>query len=594
MRDFFKMFFASLLAMVITGVIICAIFIGLIVSVASKATSPKKEVTVSSKSVLYIDLQNRIHEQGEENQFAFFTNESVFNPGLFDMLRALEHAKTDDNVKGIVLRLNPSPNGWATLQQLKKGIEDFKESGKFVYAYGEIIPQNAYYVATAADSIYLNPVGAIELKGFATILAFFKGTLDKLEIEPEIFYAGKFKSATEPLRLTKMSEENRKQIKEFQDDFWSGFVTAVGNRTGKDSTGVATLAETGAIEFPEDALKYKLVDGLKYSDQVESLIREQIDISEDDDIKFVQIAKYADKVKTTYKKGGEKIAVLYAEGSIVSGESDDAYQIASKNMVAAIRTLRKDDNVKAVVMRVNSPGGSALASEVILRELQLLKKEKPLVVSMGDVAASGGYYISCYADSIYVMPNTITGSIGVFGMMFNTQKLMNNKLGITFDEVKNAQYADFPSGVRPLTQSERNRVQNSIDHIYVTFKTHVSKGRKMSMEAVDLIAQGRIWTGTDALNNGLADAEGDLDRAVSGAAALAGVNDYSVVTYPEPIDRLGNMLKKMSGSEATTRAIQTAIEGQLGEEYKFIKQIKDLKEMNGQAMTLLPFSIEVR
>lgn len=594
MKQFFKMFFASLLAMIVTGVIIFGVIVGLIVSAVSSATDPDPQVKVSSKSVLYIDLQNRIHEQGEENQFAVFTKDNTFSPGLYDIVRALDHAKTDDNIRGIVIRLNPSPNGWATLQQLREGIENFKGSGKFVYAYGEIINQNAYYVATAADSIYLNPVGSMDFKGFATVLAFFKGTLDKLEVEPEIFYAGKFKSATEPFRLKQMSDENRRQIQEFQSDFWSEFVRAVVSQTGGDSASVASLATEGVIEFPEDAVKYNLVDGLKYADQIESLIRKKTGIDEEDEIKLLEIDDYAANVKRTYKRGGEKVAVLYAEGAIVDGESTDDYQVASRDMSATIRALRRDDDIKAVVLRVNSPGGSALASEVILRELQLLKKEKPLVVSMGDVAASGGYYISSHADSIFVMPNTITGSIGVFSMMFNAQKLMNNKLGITFDEVKNAPYADFPSGIRPLTADEQAKVQRSVDNIYEIFKTHVSKGRNMSMEAVDAIAQGRVWTGTDALQNGLADAIGNLDRAVLSAATLAEIDDYSIVTYPEPIDRLGNMLKRMNKSNAMTEAIHTNIQEQLGEEYQLIKSIKDLKNMNGKAMALMPFSINIK
>ncbi|MCB0700713.1 MAG: signal peptide peptidase SppA [Chitinophagales bacterium] len=594
MKQFFKMFFASLLAMIVAGVIVFGVIIGMIVSAVSSATEAKAPTAVTSGSVLYIDLQSQIHEVGEENPFAFLTNEGAYSPGLYDIVRAIEYAETDDKVEGMVLRLNPSPNGWATLQQLRQAVAGFKQSGKFVYAYGEIITQNAYYVATAADSIYLNPVGGIELKGFATVLAFFKGTLDKLEIEPEIFYAGKFKSATEPFRLKQMSEENKQQIAEFQSDFWKEFTTAVAQKMNTDASGVAKIAAEGSIEFPEDAKKYGLVDGLKYADEVEDLIREKTGKTSDEDIKLVQISEYVDNVKRHYSKTGDKIAVLYAEGAIVDGESNDDYQVASKTMAKTIREIRKDDNIKAVVLRVNSPGGSALASEVIYRELELLKKEKSLVVSMGDVAASGGYYISSGADSIFAMPNTITGSIGVFTILMNVEKLMNNRLGITFDEVKNAPYADFPSGLRPLTAEEQQKVQRSVDWVYNTFKSRVAKGRSMTVGEVDEIAQGRVWTGTDAVSNGLVDAIGDLDRAINSAATLSGLEDYAVVTYPEPVDRLQTILKNMKNSPGMAAAIQEGLKAGMSEEYKLIKQVKMLKSMNGQSMMLMPFSIEVK
>lgn len=593
MKQFFKMFFASLLAMIVAGVIVVAVFVGLIIGAVNSAMKAKPETTVASNSVLLLDMKSRFSEQPSENSLAVLMGENNYNAGLYDVVRSLEKAKTDDKIKGLVLRLNPTPNGWATLQQLRNAIIDFKTSGKFVYAYGEVIPQSTYYVATAADSIFLNPVGDIELKGFATVLAFFKGTLDKLELEPEIFYAGKFKSATEPFRATQMSEENREQIREFQQDFWSEFSTAVAARIKADTSVVNKLAAAGTIEFPKDALEHKLIDGLWYSDQVNDLLKKKTGTDEDKEVKLVAINKYAEGLKNPHGKG-DRIAVLYAEGSIVDGESEGNDQIASATMVQEIRKIRKDDKIKAVVLRVNSPGGSALASEVILRELQLLKKEKNLVVSMGDVAASGGYYISCYADSIFVMPNTVTGSIGVFAMLFNTEKLMKNKLGVTFDKVKNAPLADFPNGYRAMTPEEAQRMQRSVDHIYTTFKGHVAKGRKMSIEDVDAIAQGRVWSGTDAVQNGLADAYGDINRAVESAAALAGVSDYSVVTYPKVVDEFEVLLKRLGGNEDVAAAVKQSIEKEMSEEYPFIKQLKMLKNMNGTRMMLMPFSLNVQ
>lgn len=592
MKQFFKMFFASLLAMIVAGVIIFGVIIGLIIGAVSSSMSAKKDIQVKSNSVLYVDLKKRFHEQTEKNSLAILSGSDGYSPGLFKIIQSIENAKTDDKINGIVIRLNPSQNGWATLNQLRTAIKEFKTSGKFVYAYGEDIPQNAYYVATVADSIYVNPLGAVELKGFATVLAFFKGTLDKLEIEPEIFYAGKFKSATEPFRVKQMSDANREQIAAFQQDFWSEFVQVVAERMGTDTAAVTALARSGAVEFAKDALAHKMVDGILYADQVETRIRKQLGIEEDKSINYIELGEYAENVSADRSKD-DRVAVLIAEGQIVDGEADD-YQIGSKDMVSAIRKVRKNDKVKAVVLRVNSPGGSALASEIILRELELLQKEKPLVVSMGDVAASGGYFISCKADSIFVMPNTITGSIGVFTMLFNTEKLFNNKLGVTFDGVKNAPYADFPNGIRNLTEQERQKMQRSVDFIYNIFKTHVNKGRRMSMEAVDEIAQGRVWTGTDAVENGLVDGVGDINRAISSAAALADLLEYSVVTYPEPVDKFENLLKKMKGNPAMDEAVRKSIEQHIGDDYEILNQIKQLKYMNGKNMMLLPMNIEVR
>lgn len=594
MKQFFKMFFASLLAMIVAGVIVVAVFVGLVVSAVNSAVSSTKvKHVVADKSVLLIDTKSTFSEQPSENSLAFLTDESGYRAGLFDVIRSLEKAKTDNHIKGVILRLNPTMNGWATLQQLRNALIDFKQSGKFVYAYGETISQGSYYLATSADSIFLNPVGDIEFKGFATVLAFFKGTLDKLELEPEIFYAGKFKSATEPFRATQMSDENRQQITEFQKDFWSEFLKAVATKVKKDTAEVNKLAQTGAIQFPKDALDNKLVDGLWYSDQVNDLLKSKTGTESDKEVKLVSINDYAENLDDKTRKE-DRIAVLYAEGNIVDGESDDDGQIASADMVKTIRDIRKNKKIKAVVMRVNSPGGSALASEVILRELQLLQKDKKLVVSMGDVAASGGYYISCYADRIFVMPNTVTGSIGVFSMLFNVEQLMKNKLGVTFDKVKNAPYADFPSAYRPLTADEAVLMQKSVDHIYGIFKGHVSKGRKLEATMVDSIAQGRVWSGTDAVAIGLADEFGDMHAAIQKAADMAGVKEYSIVTYPETKDQFETLLKRMGGDKDAAAAISEKLAEKLETQVPVIKQIKMLQQIDRKKMMLMPFSFTIQ
>ncbi|MFI5196076.1 MAG: signal peptide peptidase SppA [Chitinophagales bacterium] len=595
MKEFFKMFFASLLAMVVAGFIV----IGLIIAGIAGLTKSidEKEADKKNGNVLVIDLGKRIHEQGAINSLAMFNEDgAAYEGGLYDLTKAIVRAKTDGNIKGILLKLSPSPNGWATLQQLRSALMDFKTSKKFIYAYGEHITQSAYYVASAADSVYLNPAGHIELKGFATVLAFFKGTLEKLELEPEIFYAGKFKSATEPFRADKMSEPNRIQIQAFQKGIWNQFLEAAAQYTHADKDTIHQWAVNGVVQFPADALKCKMIAGLLYWDEVEQRLRVRTGQKESDEIKYVAINDYtknnrvADRAaRADGKLKDQKIAILIAEGNIVDGEQTDDNEIASKTFCDEIRKVRNDDKIKAVVLRVNSPGGSAMASEVILRELTLLKQKKHLIVSMGDYAASGGYYISSQADSIFAMPNTITGSIGVFSMLFSMDKLMKNKLGVTFDEVKNAPFADEPTISRPLTPQEAKRMQNSVDTIYALFKNHVAQGRRLTASDVDTISQGRVWTGSDAMDIGLVDGMGGLSRAIASAASMANIKDYKVVTYPAAEDKLTRLLRRISSRTNANESIKAAMKQELGEGYEWYEKIQDLRKMNGKAMMMMPF-----
>ncbi|HTN45367.1 MAG TPA: signal peptide peptidase SppA [Flavipsychrobacter sp.] len=590
MRQFFKMFFASALAIIITSAVVIFIIIGMIVG-ATKSVTEEPAVSVNDNSVLVIDLDNTIHEQSQSNSFAALSDGNSFTPGLFDVIRAIEFAQKDEHIKGILLKVAGSPSGWATMQQVRSALEKFKESKKFIFAYAEGITQKSYYIANVADAVYLNPVGGFELKGLASQIPFFKGTLSKLEVQPEIFYAGKFKSATEPFREEKMSEPNKVQIREYQNDIWNTFLLTVATKTGADTAAIHQWANTGAIQFPADAVSRKLVSEALYWDEVEGKIREKLGKKEDEKINYLELDEYANYVRTKRKIEDTKIAVLFAEGSIVDGESTEDYQIASKNMIEEIRRIKKNDKVKAVVLRINSGGGSALASEVILRELQLLHAKKPLIVSMGDVAASGGYYIACQADSIFALPTTLTGSIGVFTMLFNTGSLWKNKLGITFDEVKNSAYADFPSAIRALSAEEAQRMQAGVDTIYHTFKSRVAKARHMSMEAVDSIAQGRVWTGEDAKAIGLVDELGDLNRAIASAAKKANLKSYQVITYPEPIDEFQSMLRRFKGAGISSAALKTMMEKDLEEHYELIKKIKSVYHMNGRAQMAMPFQM---
>lgn len=592
MKEFFKMFFASLLAMVVAGVLVTGLFIGLLISAAKgiKSSLTENKDRETRGDVLVIDLSKRIRETGETNPFAAFSKESSYDGGLYDITRALNHAATDNDIKGILIKLSPARDGWATLQQLRTSIAGFKKSGKFVYAYGENISQGAYFVASAADSIYLNPAGDIELKGFATTLAFFKGALDKLDIQPEIFYAGKFKSATEPFRAEKMSEPNKLQVTAMQASLWNQFLGAAAEYMHTDAAAINKLAVDGTIQFPADALKNKMVAGLLYWDEVENRIRQKTTDKAGDDIDYISMGDYISANRFDGKTSENRIAVLVAEGEIVDGKQNNSGQIASETFCEQIRKIAKDDKIKAVVLRVNSPGGSALASEVILRELNLLKQKKHLIVSMGDYAASGGYYISSNADSIFAMPNTITGSIGVFGMMFSIDKLMKNKLGVTFDGVKNAPYADFPTTSRPMTPEEAKRMQASVDTIYAIFKNHVVQGRKLNAADVDSIAQGRVWTGSDALRIHLVDRTGTLNDAIASAAAMAKVNDYRVVTYPDPEDKFEMIMRRFKNNTDAKAAVKTAIKEELGsEEYQWYEYIQDIRRMNRKAMTIMPF-----
>lgn len=588
MKEFFKMFFASFLAMAVAGIVIFGLFVGILVNASKAITENQNKIT--SGDVLTIDLSNRIKENGLTNPFAMLSKSSSYDAGLYDITKALNRASKDNSIKGLLIKLSPSPNGWATLQQLRAAITGFKASGKFVYAYGENVTQGAYFVATAADSIYLNPAGDVELKGFATTLAFFKNALDKLELQPEIFYAGKFKSATEPFRADKMSDPNRQQVTEMQASMWNEYLKAASQYMHTTPGAVHKLAVEGAIQFPADALNNKMVAGLYYWDQVESVIKQKTGRKADATIKYISIDDYAGQARLDERTSDNRIAVLIAEGEIVDGEQTGNGQIASQTFCEQIRKVAKDDKIKAVVLRVNSPGGSALASEVILRELSLLKQKKHLIVSMGDYAASGGYYISSNADSIIAMPNTITGSIGVFGMMFSIDKLMKNKLGVTFDGVKNAPYADLPTATRPLTPEEGKRMQNSVDTIYSIFKNHVVQGRKLSQADVDSIAQGRVWTGTDALKIHLVDRLGTLNDAIASAASMARVNDYRVVIYPEPEDKLSMLLRRVKDRTDTRAAIKQAMEEEMGsEEYQWYQKLQSLRKMNGKALMLMPF-----
>ena len=584
MAGFFKMFFASLLALIIFSVVGFFIFLALI---AGLARSDKP--TVEKNSVLVVNLSQPYLEQQVENPLATFSsNDELTVPGVYDVVRLIHKATNDDKIKGIYLQSGINPNGFAACEEIRNALVAFKKSGKFILAYSEMMTQKSYHVANVADRLYVNPKGMFDWTGLSAELLFLKGTLEKLDIEPQIFYAGKFKSATEPFRTDKMTEENKLQTSVWLGDLYSHFLVKAAEARKIDTANLHRLANDATIRTPQDAVTHKLIDGIKYDDEIKDEIKEKLKLGKYDKINFISINTYF-KAGGYKRSSGEKIALIYAEGVIIDGGGDQT-QIASADYIRLIRKARLDKTIKAIVFRVNSGGGSALASETIWRELALAKKEKPVVVSFGDVAASGGYYISCAADSIFGSPTTITGSIGVFGIIPNMEGFFKNKLGVTFDGVKTGPYADLGAIYRPMNENEKKFVQQSIDEIYMSFKQRVADGRKKPIEYVDSIAQGRVWSGTKAIENGLIDKLGGLQDAVDCAARMAKLKTYRLREYPE----VQNVFDRLFGGSRDNTLKTEAMRKELGEDqFKIYQQMLRVKEMTNTPQARLPFEFFV-
>ncbi len=584
MNNFFRSFFAALLAL--------AVFSGLAVVlliVAVAALSSAQKVETGTNAVLLLDLSARYPEIPPSDPIAAIAgdNESA-PPSLYHLTRIINQARNDADVKGIFIKCENNDNDFASSEEIRNALVEFRKSGKFIIAYANTISQKAYFVACTAGKLYCAPTGGVEWHGFSMTLPFIKGMLQKMEIEPQIFYAGKFKSATEPLRETQMTEANRLQSNELLYDLYSHFLSTIGSSRNIDTATLHRYADSNSVQFPHAALQLKMVDGLKYDDEVKDEIRQLLKINKEAKINFITPAKYA-KATSYLLSGKEKIAVIYAEGTILEGKGERG-QIGGETYRNYIRKARLDKSIKGVVIRVNSGGGSAMASEVIWREVFLTRKVKPVIVSFGDVAASGGYYMACAADSIFAQPNTITGSIGVFGILPNMEKFFNNKLGVTFDEVSTSPDAGFLTITKPLTPVQKRYFQQSIDTIYRDFKTRVAEGRKKSAEYVDSIAQGRVWSGSRAVQLGLVDRIGGLDKAIAAAAAKARIADYRVREYP---DEPGFM--EMIFGERASSSRETAIKEELGAEgYRTYLTLRNLREFIGSAQARLPFEIIIR
>ena len=573
MKQFLKFTLAAA-----AGLILGVFSIIIIFSILA-ASGDSKEVQLDKPYVLRLELNGEIQDRVEEMPFDLseITGQDVNILGLNDILANIKKAKTDENIKGIYIEIGMISAGFATREEIRNALLDFKESGKFITTYSEIYTQGSYYLASVADYICMYPEGGMELRGLNSTIPFFTNALKKMGIEPQVIRHGKFKSAVEPFMLTEMSDENREQIETYMGSIWEHFLKNVASDRELTRDRLNEMAENLEIQTTEDAVRLGLVDSLFYRDQFQNHLANLMEQENYDDINFVSLKKY-NKVKNEnardkFKK--EKVAVIYAQGEIQSGEGSETV-IGSERISKAIRKARKDEKVKAIVLRVNSPGGSALASDVIWREMKLANEEKPVVVSMGDVAASGGYYIACASDKIYASPNTITGSIGVFGIMPNIEELMTDKIGITFDNVKTNKFADLGSVNRPLTQEEYDIIQKGVVDVYNTFTSKVAEGRDMSQENVDDIGQGRVWSGTNAMDINLIDEYGGLEAAVAGAAELAELEDYRIYELPEQKDPFQELLEQLEEDMQTSW-----IKYQLGDQYKYYKTIQDIKHLKG-------------
>lgn len=592
MKQFFKFVLATMVGFLVTSVIILIVVVVFIFGLVASAND--KTVEVDANSVLQISFNSPIAERTPNNPFAglnFLGLDGDKSIGLNDILADIKKAKTDANIKGIFLNESGITPGEATSEEIRNALIDFKKSGKFIVAYAEIYTQGFYYLASVADKIYINPKGMFLFHGFSQQITFLKGALDKLGIEAQIIKVGTYKSAVEPYFLTKMSDANRLQVTSYLGSLNDHFLAGISESRKINKDSLFNYANELKIRFPEDALKYKLVDGLKYKDEILDDLKQRTGLTAKQDLKSVDLGDY---VKSESSAAGDKkkdsknrIAIVYASGEITGGDGDDN-TIGSEGISKAIRSARLDDKVKAVVLRVNSPGGSSLASDVIWREVMLTKKVKPIVVSMGDYAASGGYYISCAADSIFAEPNTITGSIGIFAVLPNMQKLFNDKLGITFDGVKTGKFADLGNISRPLIPEEHAILQNQVDRGYDEFTKAVAAGRKKTQDYINSIGQGRVWTGAQAIKNGLVDRLGNIDDAIASAAKMAKLKNYKLVSYPEQ-----KSIFNKFGAGLSAQMKAHFVKSELGDNFRYYEQIKSVTQMMRTPQARLPYDIEI-
>ncbi len=594
MSQFFKFLFASCLGTALALGLLFILGIGWITSMAG-SIAEKEKVTISENTVLELDFKNPIPEKTNNLPIKPFDLEQKEVLGLTDMVAAIQRAKTDPDIKGIYLNASNITLGKASSATLRNALADFRSEGKFIISYAHYYTQGAYYLASVADSVLMSPQGVVDFRGYSSTITYYKGLLDKLDIQMRIFYCGKYKSATEPFRADKMSAENRLQIREYLTPLYDIFIKDVAKSRNISEAELRQIAERYDGFNALKAKQSRLVDRFAYEDEVFSMIKNRIGLSDKEKLNRVSLEDYCDaRGKKTNFSVKDKIAVVYAEGEILDGDQGEQGTILDGKYVKMLRKIRKDPNIKAIVLRVNSPGGSSLASDNILRELDLCKQAgKPVVVSMGDVAASGGYYIACHADSIFAEPATITGSIGVFGMIPILEKTMRNKLGITFDTVRTQKFSTFGSTVYDFSPEEGQMMQDRVDWIYQDFLGKVATGRHRSSEQIHEIAQGRVWSAAKAKEIGLVDDLGGLDRAIAAAAKLANLEKYRTSEYPQSKSGLEQFLDKIMQKDERDDSVKAwAIQQELGEFYPIYKTIQGFRQNNG-ILFRIPYELSV-
>lgn len=588
MKNFLKYTLAT-----ITGIIIASIlfFVVMLASLSAIISSGNKPVSISENSVLVLKAGVQIPDRGNQNflgGFDFVNMTISPAPGLNEILRNIEKAAGDVKIKGILIENGLEPTGWATTEEIRQALQKFRESGKFVISYSDyVLSQECYYLSTAASKIYINPSSMVDFKGLSSEVMFFKNALEKIGVEVQVTRHGKFKGAVEPFILDKLSDANKAQIKDYTGSIWKQVISDISISRDLSADELNRIADNLEGNIADGALKSRLIDGLLYRDELIDTLKFLSGIKPEKDLNLVQMYKYSKvpEIKSNYS-GKKKIAVVYALGTIVTGKGNNN-NIGGNFYADVIRKIRLDTSYKAVVLRVNSPGGSAIASDIIWRELELTSRVKPVVISMGNYAASGGYYISAPGTKIYADPMTISGSIGVFGLIPDASKLLEKKLGISTEIVNTNKNSDFPTIYRPMNPYEKELMQTSIEKIYGDFVSKVASGRKMNVETVDSIGQGRVWSGTSAMRIGLIDEMGGLNEAINGAAKLANIESYTVRELPELEDPYTRILTELTGEMKIN-----ILKNELGESVKIYNLIHEVKEMTG-IQARLPYFIEI-
>ncbi len=590
---FFKVVFASALGYILAIVlfIVTVIFIG--IGVASKV---KPEVKIPSDGVLNMKLNYPLADKSVDDSPIVLL--SALDPnaniplGLNKILQAIDQAKDDDKIKGIILDLTTFSSGYAKVSEIRNRLEDFKSSGKFVYAYADYYYFPTYYMASVADSVFINPEGEMSFTGMVGQVSFFAGALEKMGIEVQAIRAGKFKGAVESFTRKNLSPENRLQMEAYINSVFGEVLSKIADSREISVQKLKTDADQLQMRSVNDFINAGYIDQALYRDQFYSTMKRRMGVDDDKKVPLLSEKKYAKSLKST-GSGRDRIAVVYASGDIVGGKGDGT-QIASDDMAKTLKSVRLDDKVKAVVLRIDSRGGSSLASDIIWREAKLLAEEKPLIVSMSDVAASGGYYIATPARKILAEPTTITGSIGVFGLIPNAEKLLNDKMGVTFEYIGTGKNSDMGRIDRPLTSNQKEYIGSIIDKIYDTFLTRVADGREMTKEEVHAVAQGRVWTGKMAKEVGLVDQLGGLEDAIAVAAEEAGLKDYRLKELPKSKDPIVEMVAKFQGNSSLGSQLQRMTQNTGFESY--IQQLSDIERWGTKqsVQAIMPYTIEIK